>query len=633
MALSNQHLWAHPTDLRCLVDNFPYPILVLDRNQKVVFLTVKAMQFLSVRPDDIIDSSPPESPEAEIWTDPTGASHTLLRTPILWEGNPAQLIVLVPSPPSPVDNAEQNQGDVSSCAISSHSISPEETQDQETGLQQLCHTLQIELEKRTAQLQEVQAHLDRVLQEAEEAARRKEGYDPNSITLPTLRYGETRNDLSDLERFAFQDPITGLGNYNLLQELLRKLEKQFHKQDNATLAVLIIDIDRFHLINDLFGHEGGNHLLDQIAAKLQEIVQPPHALCRRGEDEFIIVCYHAPKHNHDNIRASHQARALAQQILKRCRGPYDIRGEKFNLELSIGMSAYPGHVSQIDQLIPCADQAVRKAKACGGGRLYIYTEELKRQLKQRIELITSLRQAMSQGEFAVYYQPIIELKRGKVVGLEALLRWPRSDELILPAGFLEAAEEAGILTLLGDWVITRACQLAARLKHQFVSINLSPRQFMSPYFVKRFMEQIHISRIKPNRIIVEIPEGTDCLDTKRVEPVLEELTHWGVGLGIDDVGTGATSFKAVNSRNLQFMKLDLSLVDGLPNDTQSGNICKAVISLAHSLGTKALAEGVETAQQLKTLKSYGCDLAQGYYFCEPLPYAEALEVARKQFKV
>ncbi|MBI3926146.1 MAG: bifunctional diguanylate cyclase/phosphodiesterase [Armatimonadetes bacterium] len=427
---------------------------------------------------------------------------------------------------------------------------------------------------------------------------------------------ETRTE-ADLERLAFEDRLTGLANLNILEQYL-ELACARAKAGEGTAALLVLDLDRFHNLNQTVGQETGDRLLRQVAERLRTIVGDRGVLARRGEDEFMSVLFHPSQSKDADIHNA--ARLLSTQMLRCLDAPLDLEGgESVSVQASIGVSFCPLLSENARQMFEQADAALFMAKRTGRNRYKFYTNDFHQQREKRRQKQARISEAWQRREFLVHYQPIVDLETGQMAGLEALLRWSHPAKgTIEPRNFMEGIHDSGLLSPIGDWVLAQACEAAGKIhKKQFICVNLEVRQLIHPGFVDRFFKIVQSAGVRAEQLVVELSEGRDAL-TETAE-ALERLQHWGVRIGVDDFGTGSTSVTRLHSVKPTFLKIDRNFVERLPHDRGGCGICLAVMGLAASVESKTIAVGVETEEQCVYLRQYGCDYGQGHYFCEPVP--------------
>jgi diguanylate cyclase (GGDEF)-like protein/PAS domain S-box-containing protein len=421
---------------------------------------------------------------------------------------------------------------------------------------------------------------------------------------------------------AFHDPLTGLPNRTLFTNRLEHaLAREDRREDSV--AILFLDLDNFKVINDSLGHEIGDELLVAVGGRLAACVRPADTVARLGGDEFTILL--------EDIGAGEEALLVANRIEERFESPFEISGHELFVTASIGVVPRAAHRSRAGELLRDADLAMYKAKENGKARYEVYEETMRELASERLELERDLRRAIQRGELRVFYQPEVLPESGEIVGVEALLRWDHPERGLLEAGsFVPAAEEAGLIPIVGLRVLEEACERARTWRERkpnappFVSVNLSPRQFRRPSFVEEVARVVRESGVEPQDLVLEIPQRVIMDGAESTLSRLGELKALGVRLTIDDFGTGYSSLSRLRRFPVDFLKIDRSVTDGLEHSFDDTVLVSGVVSLARSLGFKVIAEGVETAEQLAKLRELECDLAQGYFFSEPLP-AEEME--------
>lgn len=446
---------------------------------------------------------------------------------------------------------------------------------------------------------------------------------------------EQRANESDREtqRLAFQDALTGLPNLNLIRQYLEFTVKQSQRYGRAS-ALLVVDLDRFKLINDAMGFKAGDELLTKVAERLQTAIRESDALGRKGEDEFLILLSELITGD-DNAPAEQKTNMIRQNIaivvnrISECLSrPFNIQGQKFYIRASIGVSICPNDADTAQKMLEHADSAMYHAKESGRGRCVFYNNELHKRQERRLTMDSQLRLAMEKGEFVLQYQPIIEMNKGKgqIVGVEALLRWNhRIDGLLAPASFLSIAEETGLICQLGQWVCRQSCwqlrQWVSQGHNLFVSFNVSTRQMLQADLAEMILNSVDEFGLQPGLIFVEISEGTNSEEVDLIERVVGNLGKVGVRVAIDDFGVGYSSLSRIDLQHIQFLKIDPSLVSGCQQERAKANICEAAVKLAQSLELRPLAEGVETLAQAKFLSKIGCQYLQGFHIQPPVDAA------------
>ncbi len=427
---------------------------------------------------------------------------------------------------------------------------------------------------------------------------------------------ETRRRTSELEKRAQFDELTGIANRSLFAEQLTRAIGRSQRK-SAPLGVLFIDLDRFKSVNDTLGHDIGDALLRQVADRLQTNLRVGDFSGRWGGDEFV-VCL-------EDFGEAGNAAAAAQKLLLVLSEKYEIGNSEVYATPSIGIAMYPDSGDTAEHLIRAADVAMFEAKKRGGGRFQYYSSALNTKLAQREELETGLRHALVRNEFALHYQPRIDLTTDRLIGLEALLRWehPRFG-LLLPARFLPILESSGLIHSAGEWVIATACRQLAAWQRRFelpdlsIVINLSPQQLMHQRLVDVISKTLADTALDPGCIELEICDG-DIVQQREAElETLRQLRKLGVRLSLDHFGTRDVSFESIDSGFIDSFVLDKTLIADVEENHGHRRIVRAAIAMAQGLDIEVAAEGVETVQQLEFLKSCNCDLAQGFLISRPM---------------
>jgi len=426
---------------------------------------------------------------------------------------------------------------------------------------------------------------------------------------------------------ANYDTLTDLPNRTLLAQ---RLEQTLVDADtNERLAaVLFIDLDRFKIINDTLGHAIGDELLRVVARRLTESVRPGDTVARYGGDEFVIVLA--------NVAHVDDVTRVAEKVVGRLAPPMTIAGRELFVTPSIGITLYPLDERHGEELLRAADTAMYKAKERGGNTYEFFTPELNLRAQRRFTLEAHLRQSFDRGELRLYYQPQVDLASGRIVGAEALIRWqhPRWG-LVPPAEFIPLAEETGLIKPVGQWVLAEACA-EARAWHEAghrglrMAVNLSGRQLADRRFAAEIEQTIAAAGLARGALEVEVTESVLMQDLDQTAEALAALARLGVTVAMDDFGTGYSSLTYLKRLPIDALKIDQSFVRGLTVDPNDAAIVQAVIAMAHSLGIKVIAEGVETAEQLAFLERHGCDQAQGFYLGVPQPAEQFRAMLRER---
>jgi diguanylate cyclase len=412
------------------------------------------------------------------------------------------------------------------------------------------------------------------------------------------------------------DPLTGLLNR---AQLFARLESAFARAtpDNP-VAVLFVDVDHFKLVNDSLGHEAGDAVLIEVAARLRTCTRPEDSVARLGGDEFVLVL---------EGTSPREASDVALRAVEAISVPIALGRREMSLTVSIGLAVSGSEVEAADQLLRNADTALYEAKGAGRARVQVFNSEIHRRVLRRIELETEIRRALRDDEFALHYQPQVDLISGRIVGVEALLRW-RHPTLgsIPPSEFVPIAEESGLILPLGRWVLREALeQLSAWSALRecrglgTVTVNISPVQLGDPGFAEDVRCALRDSFVEPSAVCLELTESSLMQGPYGTIDVLTELRSLGVYLGIDDFGTGHSSLARLRDLPVEIVKIDRSFVDGLGRDTDDSAIVASIMSLAFAMGLHAIAEGVEQPGQARALTRLGCTTAQGYLFAPAQP--------------
>lgn len=416
------------------------------------------------------------------------------------------------------------------------------------------------------------------------------------------------------------DPLTGLPNRRMLRDRLSQELKKAHRM-KQTFAVLFIDLDRFKEVNDTLGHEIGDDLLKDAAARLLMCVRESDTVARLGGDEFTIIL--------SELSTINTPERVAEALLKRLSEPFHLGNEVVYVSASIGITVYPDDADDVGQLLKNADQAMYAAKDQGRNTYRFFTFAMQEALRIRAALLSDLRTALNEREFTLYYQPIVDLATGQVYKAEALLRWrhPRRG-LISPVEFISLAEESGLINDIGDWVFKTAVEQLAEWRQGWhpdfqISVNKSPVQFQNPqHHPQDWRNFLHSRGLPGDGVVVEITEGLLLEATSSVADHLLAFRDAGIQVAIDDFGTGYSALSYLKKFDIDYLKIDQSFVFNLGEQSSDLALCEAIIVMAHRLGLKVVAEGVETELQRNLLLAVGCDYAQGYFYAKPLPADE-----------
>lgn len=429
----------------------------------------------------------------------------------------------------------------------------------------------------------------------------------------------TRRKMAEdkLQHLAHFDSLTGLANRSLLEARLRQAltsAAQYKQQ----VAILFLDLDRFKMVNDTLGHDAGDLLLQAAAERLKARTRINDTVARLGGDEFVIILPH--------ITQVDTVVIVVSKILEALSEPFLIRGKELLLAASVGISLYPSDGEDAQTLLKRADIALYRSKAKGGNGYEFCTTEMSMQATEKAEIETGLRHAINHNEFVLHYQPKVDLKTGAVIGVEALVRWERPQQgLVYPGEFIGVAEETGLIVPIGLQVLKKACeqtvfwQKAAKGKVNIsIAVNLSIRQIREKELIPSIIKILDETGIDPHFLELELTESLLMLDMAASVSVLRELKKLGVKIAVDDFGTGYSSLSYLKQFAIDRLKIDQAFIGDVTTDNNDAAIVIAIIAMAHSLGIKVIAEGVETQAQLKFLIDHGCDEIQGYYFSPPV---------------
>jgi diguanylate cyclase (GGDEF)-like protein/PAS domain S-box-containing protein len=432
-------------------------------------------------------------------------------------------------------------------------------------------------------------------------------------------------DMTDLLQYETQmsfqascDALTALPNRLMFRERLGRALARADRE-GGIVALMFIDLDNFKDVNESLGHETGDDLLRGTANLLVDTLPEASAVARMGGDEFAVLV--------EDMDDPQQVEAMAAQVLGAVGKLHVIDGNEVAVTCSIGITMYPSDSRDLDTLLRNVDTAMYRAKEEGKNNCQYFAVEMNEPVLRRVEIGNALRRALKQNEFTLHYQPRVELGGGAIVGAEALLRWHSGlIGAVSPAEFIPVAENNGMIVQIGEWVLHQACERAMQwhaegLAPAGVAVNLSARQFRDVDIVKTVLRALHESGLPPHLLELELTESMLMHDVKRVLRTLHALKEIGVKLAIDDFGTGYSSLSYLKSFPLDYLKIDRSFIRDIPQDRNGEAIVRAIVVMAHSLGIKVIAEGVESGDQLSFLLEQKCDEIQGYYFSKPVPAA------------
>lgn len=418
-----------------------------------------------------------------------------------------------------------------------------------------------------------------------------------------------------IRHLAYYDTLTELPNRALFNDRLQRAitEADRHKH---LVGVMLLDLDRFKNVNDSLGHDAGDQLLKAVAGRLTKVMREGDTVARLGGDEFTVILA--------NMAHASDAARVVQKIMQAFALPFSIAQRDLYVGASVGITLYPSDDRSVPNLLRNADIAMYRAKETGRNRHQFYTTEMTVKAEERLALENDLQRALREREFFLAYQPIVSTRTAEIVGIEALLRWQHPTRgLILPERFIPLAEETGLVVDIGDWVLHTACQQASDWQRQgmpelVMSVNLAARHFRQSSLLQTLRQVRQQIGGELPRLELEMTEGTLFGQDPTTVSLLRELTEMGVSLAIDDFGTGYSSLSYLQRFPIKTLKIDKDFIRGIPSNPDSTAIVITIITLAHTLGMRVVAEGVETAEQLQFLRWRQCDAYQGHYFSRPV---------------
>jgi diguanylate cyclase (GGDEF)-like protein/PAS domain S-box-containing protein len=473
---------------------------------------------------------------------------------------------------------------------------------------------------------------------------RKPGIDADrpSFIFLSRDVTERKQAAERIFRFAYFDSLTGLHNRNsLMQQLEREIKRAM--LDGGRVGVLLLDLDGFKTINETLGHGAGDQVLMAVADRLREGLRPSDAVsrpgfeaavealtgvARSGGDEFIALL--------SSLNEIEDAVQIADRIRDLVRHPFHLAQQDIVLTACVGIAVFPENGKDADTLIRHADTAMHHAKEKGNDRSEFYRSNLTQKASRRLSLVSSLHGALEREEFSLVYQPQVDVRTGRIFSLEALLRWNRNGAgLVSPAEFIPLAEQTGLILSIGEWVLRNACMQAAEWRARGhllrIAVNLSPVQLRDRQLIERVTRVLSDTTFAPGYMELEVTEGALMDENPENEKTLHALREAGFQLSLDDFGTGYSSLSYLKRLPLNTLKVDGTFVRGLPTDSDSHAIVRAILALADSLGFSTIAEGIETLDQAMLLKHMNCDILQGFYFAKPLPPDELDDVLQQRW--
>lgn len=451
-------------------------------------------------------------------------------------------------------------------------------------------------------------------------------YEVNSLakSFNGMIEGNRKRD-EKIKRLAYYDSLTDLPNREKLFETLKQI---IEKSDAANLevAVLYIDIDNFKAINDVMGHTTGDKVLVEIAKRLNVDEISAKIAARLGGDEFILLI--------DDIRSMDVITNVSNKVMDIFQNPVLVDAKSFNINASIGIALYPTHGTSVEELLKKADMAMYRAKENGKNCYKIFDFSMQNQIIQKVNIEDGLREALNNNEFVLHYQPQYNIFDKRISGMEALLRWKSPNlGLVPPHDFIKIAEETGLIVSIEKWVLKNACTFAKKINQGArnavkVSVNISVVHIMQSCFVKNVKEIIDDVGVNPELIELEITETVMMESFSSNKKKLEELKIYGINIHLDDFGSGYSSLNYLQNLPIDYVKIDKVFVDALIDPERDGRITATIVELAHNIGLRVIAEGVELKEQLDMLTEYHCDIIQGYYLSRPIPEEEVIKLLK-----
>lgn len=433
---------------------------------------------------------------------------------------------------------------------------------------------------------------------------------------------ERRKAEAKISHMALHDALTNLPNRLFFREQMEN--RIAHLSRDQKFAVLCLDLDRFKNVNDTLGHPVGDKLLREVAERMNGCLRAGDTLARLGGDEFAVLL--------SNVQQPTEVSALAARLIEVAATPFDLDGHHVVVGVSIGIAMAPMDAMDADQLLKSADMALYRAKMDGRGTYRFFESEMDTLLQQRRVLELDLRKALLNGEFELYYQPLIKLQTHEISGFEALIRWHHPERgMVSPLDFIPLSEETTLIVPIGEWVLRRACAEAMKWPSNIrIAVNLSPAQFKMRNLAQMVMSALAQSGLPAHRLELEITESVLLLENASTLATLHQLRGLGVRISMDDFGTGYSSLSYLRSFPFDKIKIDRSFVRDVDANSDSQAIIRAVTGLGNSLGMSTTAEGVETEKELAYLTGQGCTEAQGFFFSKPKPAGEVLQLLARQ---
>ena len=443
---------------------------------------------------------------------------------------------------------------------------------------------------------------------------------------------EERLLTAQLSHQALHDPLTGLANRALLDDRLAQAHSRIIRHDGHG-ALFLLDLDDFKGVNDTYGHLVGDQLLEAVARRLEVVTRTTDTLCRFGGDEFLYLA--------EGITGPEEADVIAERFLRSLDEPFSVAGLSLEQRASLGAVVWDSSTTDISDVVRDADVALYEAKRLGKGRHFVYVPGMHDQLVNRFSLIQELRAAVSSGDLAMHYQPIVRLSTNEVIGFEALMRWYHPERgWVPPSEFIPLAEQSDLILDLGAFALHESIMAAAKwggaddsLSGPYVTVNLSARQFHDPGLLARVKMELDVCSLPADRLIIEITEHVALMEVADTVKMIQQLTDLGIGVALDDFGTGFSSLSYLSILKPMIIKIDQTFVRPMMKTIHSDNLLQTIVTLGHNLGMTTLAEGIETQEQLEQLRELHCSLGQGYLFSPAVAYEVAETMVGTSFPV
>ncbi len=448
-------------------------------------------------------------------------------------------------------------------------------------------------------------------------------------TLMQLSAENERVTLSErrIQHLVNYDSLTNLPNRVLAKDRFEHAQLLAEREGTMT-CLMFLDLDKFKTINDSFGHSSGDFLLTEIARSLKKVVRNTDTVCRQGGDEFLVIL--------ESISSEQQISSIAEKILEEVRSPIEISGVSVTSSLSIGIAVAPTDGNSFDAILQKADMAMYYAKDHGRNNYRFYNSEMEQNAEHGVQLLSAMRRAIAEKQFTLFFQPKIDLKSGKVIGAEALIRWEHPKEgMIAPQAFIPLAESSGLIIELGEWIIQEACHACKRwAEHGFVdlsvAVNVAALQLKRGNLLTIVENALVMNQLPPEKLELELTESTVIDDSEKLRALLTEIRTLGVKLSIDDFGTGYSNLGYLKKMEVGILKIDRSFISRLLVDDQDKAIIEAISHMAASLKLKIVAEGVEDKETADAVTAMKCDYAQGFYWAPALPENEFIDYVKKE---